>query len=43
MKQLHILHVDTDSQKLKDDGKLFGWAWSKIGLWTKFQYISRMN
>ena len=30
MKQPHFLHVDTNSQKLKVDRKVFGWAWLKI-------------
>ena len=39
MKQPQFLHFDTNSQKLKFDRKLFGWAWSKngcglSGLWT---------
>ena len=39
MKQPHFLHVDTNSQKLKGDENIFGWAWSKkgfdqFGLWT---------
>ena len=25
-----FLHVDTDSQKLKDDQNFFGWSWSKM-------------
>ena len=32
MKQLHCLHVDTNSQKLKVDQKFFGQAWLKIGV-----------
>ena len=32
MKQPHFLHVDTDSQKLKVDRKIFSWAWSKMGV-----------
>ena len=31
MKQPNILHVDTNSQKLKLIEKFFGWAWSKMG------------
>ena len=30
MKQAHILHVDTNSHKLKVDRNFFGWAWSKV-------------
>ena len=30
MKQPHFLHVDTNSQKLKVDRKVFGWAWLKM-------------
>ena len=32
IKQRHSLHVETDPQKLKADQKLFGWAWSKMGV-----------
>ena len=32
MKQPHFLQVDMNSQKLKVDGKYFGWAWSKMGV-----------
>ena len=32
MKQPLFLHVDTNSQKLKVDQKIFGWAWSKMGV-----------
>ena len=32
MKQPHFLHVDTNSQKIKADQKLFGWAWSEMGV-----------
>ena len=32
MKLPHFLHADTNSQKLKVYQKLFGWAWSKIGV-----------
>ena len=27
MEQPNLLHVDTNSQKLKVDQKVFGWAW----------------
>ena len=30
MKQFNSLHFDINSQKLKVDRKLFGWAWSKM-------------
>ena len=30
MKQPNILHIDTNSQKWKVDGKFFGCAWSKM-------------
>ena len=26
------MHVDTDAQKLNADQKMFGWAWSKMGV-----------
>ena len=26
-----FLHVDRDSQKLKADQKILGWAWPKMG------------
>ena len=32
MKQPHFLHVDTNSQKIKADQILFGWAWSEMGV-----------
>ena len=32
MKQPDFLHVDTNSQKLKVDWKVFGGAWSKISV-----------
>ena len=32
MENLIFLHVDTDSQKLKADQKVFGWAWSKMDM-----------
>ena len=32
MKQSHFLHVDTNSQKIKVDRKIFGWEWSKTGV-----------
>ena len=32
MKQPHFLHVDTNSQKLKVDRKVFSWAWSKMAV-----------
>ena len=32
MKQRNSLHVDTNSQKLKVDRKLFGWGWSNMGV-----------
>ena len=32
MKQPNILHVDTNSQKLKVDQNVFGWSWSKMGV-----------
>ena len=38
MKQPHFLHVDTNSEKLKVDRKVFSWASPKMsgqsGLWT---------
>ena len=40
MKQRHILHVDTNSQKLKVDQKFFDWAWSKMG---KFSLVFGLN
>ena len=51
MKWSHILHVDTNSEKLKVAQKLFGSAWSKYacgqsGLWTLKdlkECLSRMN
>ena len=30
--ELIFLHVDTDSQKLKADQKLIGWAWSRMSM-----------
>ena len=47
-----ILHVDTDSQKLKADQKVFGQAWSKMGVaslvtgllnWLHFKKEHGMN
>ena len=32
MKWPVFLHVDTNLHKLKVDQKLFGWAWSKMGV-----------
>ena len=32
MKQPRFLHVDTNSQKLKVDQKVFGCAWSNMGV-----------
>ena len=32
MKQPHLLHVATNSQKLKFDRNFFGWTWSKMGV-----------
>ena len=32
VKQPEFLHVDTNSHKLKNDQKIIGWAWSKMGL-----------
>ena len=32
MKQPHLLHVDTNSQKSKVHCNCFGWAWSKMGV-----------
>ena len=32
MKQFDFLHVDTNSHKLKVDQKMFGWAWSEMGV-----------
>ena len=32
MKQSHFLHVDTNSQKLKVDWKVFGGVWSKMSV-----------
>ena len=32
MKQPHLLHVETNSQKLKVDRNFFAWAWSKMGV-----------
>ena len=32
MKQPDFLHVDTNSYKLKIDWKIFGWAWSEMGV-----------
>ena len=29
-----FLHVDTDSQKLKADQKVFWWAWSKMDVFS---------
>ena len=29
---LDFLHADTNSEKKKDDLKIFGWAWSKMGV-----------
>ena len=49
MKLPNSLHVDTNSQKLKVDGKVFGWEWLKMGLANlvtglqKIDCISRTN
>ena len=32
MKYPDFLHVHTNSHKLKVDPKMFGWAWSKMGV-----------
>ena len=32
MKQPHFLHIDTNSQKLKVDQKIFGWTFSEMGV-----------
>ena len=32
MKWSDVLHVDTNSLKLKVDQKIFGWAWSNMGM-----------
>ena len=32
MKEPDFLHVDTSSHKLKVDQKIFGWAWSEMGM-----------
>ena len=32
MEKADLLHADTDSQKLKADQNLTGWAWSKMGV-----------
>ena len=41
------MDTDTNSQKLKVDGKFCEWRWSNIDLWpkndSKIGYISRMN
>ena len=36
MKRLHFLYVDTNSQKLKVDWKVFGGAWSKMSVANLF-------
>ena len=36
MKQSHFLYVDTNSQKLKVDWKVFGGAWSKMSVANLF-------
>ena len=38
-----ILHVDTDSQKLKADQKIFGWAWSRNGCEQSGHGILKLN
>ena len=48
MKQLHFLHDDTNSQKLKVDQNFFGLAWANMSVanWSlnsKIDYISRIN
>ena len=48
MKQPDFLYVDTNSHKLKVDQKIFGWAWSEMGVASllqdsKIDCISRMN
>ena len=32
MEQTDFLYVDTGSQKLKDDPKFIGWAWTRMGV-----------
>ena len=32
MRQPVFLHVNTNSRQLKIDQKIFGWAWSEMGL-----------
>ena len=32
IKQPDFLHVDTNSHKLKVDQKIWGWAWSEMGM-----------
>ena len=32
MKQPDFLHVDTNSHKVKVDQKIWGWAWSEMGV-----------
>ena len=32
MKQPDFLHVDTNSQKLKVDQKIWEWTWSELGM-----------
>ena len=36
------MHVDTNSWKLKADGKVFGWAWSKMGAPSRKQLNFRI-
>ena len=36
IKKPDVLHVDTDSWKIKADGKILGWALSKMGVVTLF-------
>ena len=48
MRQHNVLHVDTNSQKLKVDRKFFDvhgqkWAWPVSSLGSEIYYISRMN
>ena len=43
MKQPHFLHFDTNSQKLKVDRKGFGWAWSKVGVWSVWSVDSKID
>ena len=40
MKQPHVLHADTNSQKFEVDQKIFGWVWSKMGV---ANLVSKIN